>query len=564
MRVALTIAFTTLFTACLSPAELAKKDTAETQTPPSDYFEQGWTSQLREAFYYTPQGSHMIRADWLAVLERPDGQGRFAQAAYLARFGFLPPDGPSELNPEGYPIGFTIERDTNQAGLTCSACHTANVRVGDDTLRIDGAPSHLDFDSFYQDLALAVSLTANDQERFARFAAALGVAKETAVAELYQRLTAYNVKLTGDALLRKPVLASGYGRVDALTQIINSIAVRDQMRPANAYPVAAPTSYPPLWLAPQLEFVQWSPIAVSPIARNGGQVLGVFGKTNLSPVASEEDAFKSSIRLRELHQMELWLRELQPPRWDETRMGAIDPARAALGETLFATHCAGCHNMGPDYARTDAADNFFQQTFIKISAVPIKKMGTDPTYSKSLLNRFVESTHLAALGIPNTENSPGVARAARFFTAAVGASIKRAIQDAGLTQQEIFEYNGLRFDKGEDGKPVLTQAPADTIARMRLKAGPLAAVWATGPYLHNGSVPTVYELLSPPSERRSTFWTGGQTIDLERLGYDSSEKTGKFLFNTRLAGNFNTGHAFPPAGLNHDERMAVIEYLKTQ
>mgnify|MGYP005831590677 CR=1 FL=1 len=76
---------------------------------------------------------------------------------------------------------------------------------------------------------------------------------------------------------------------------------------------------------------------------------------------------------------------------------------------------------------------------------------------------------------------------------------------------------------------------------------------------------SVYELLSPPSERRAVFWTGGRELDRARLGFESGEAPGRFRFDTALRGNGNQGHAFPLAGtLVPEDRLAVIEYLKTQ
>ncbi len=538
----------------LSASALTASAGAEPPARPVSYMDQGWSQTLREQFYFTPQGSHMMRADWFAVLERPDGQGPFGDPAYLQSFGFLPPDGASTLNPQGYPIGFAVESKANQLGLTCAACHTADIEVNGETIRIDGAPARLDFDSFYQALAKAVSLTLLDPPRFGRFAAALGVTDESAVGALRGQLAMFSTRLTGDAVLRRPTLASGFGRVDALTQIVNSLAVRDQVEPANLYPVAAPTSYPPLWLTPELEFVQWNPIAASPIARNGGQVLGVFGSTDLSPEAGP-DAYRSTMLLVELHEMEQWLETLEPPRWDEAGMGPIDETLAATGETIFRGNCAGCHNMAP-YARTDPADNYFGKTFIKIGRVDFRKVGTDPTYMRSLLTRQVATNATTA---PLFENAPLVPAPA-FFAKTVGATLHRAMEDAGLTSEQIVAMNGYRFRKGSDGKP----EPYRPTSFSSLKASPLAGVWATGPYLHNGSVPTVYELLSPVDERRTVFWTGGRALDHRRLGYQSGDAPGRFRFDTRLPGNGNGGHLFPPRGLSHDERMAVIEYLKTQ
>jgi hypothetical protein len=66
--------------------------------------------------------------------------------------------------------------------------------------------------------------------------------------------------------------------------------------------------------------------------------------------------------------------------------------------------------------------------------------------------------------------------------------------------RQIAEHAGRR-----------TATPSATSV-VDLKAGPLPGVWASGPYLHNGSVLTVYELLSPVEERREVFWTGGREL----------------------------------------------------
>ena len=544
--------------------------------------DQGWSTEIRERFYFTPQGSRMIPHAWFMALERPDGPGMFAAPENLERYGFIRADGPHPLNPDGLPIGFAIDpgaqrrsesetalgyntastgAERRQLGLTCAACHTANVTVGGRTIRVSGAPAHLDFDTFYADLANAVTLTLFDPARFERFAGrVLGAASITAVPELKLEFAEFQTRIAGEAAIRRPTLASGFGRVDALTQIINSLSVRDQGDPLNLRAVDAPTSYPPLWLTPQLEFVQWSPIAASPIGRNGGEVLGVFGTSTLS--GDSKDWFSSSIRLHDLHEMERWITDLKPPPWDEKLLGQIDPAKRTTGEQLFAQHCSACHNA-PPYRRTDPAKNLFGKTFIEIGRVNYARLGVDPAYSESLVQRLVRTNAATA----SLQSGKPIVPAAVYFRDTVAAVLGRAMKEADLDQKTKIEMSGFRLrpPKTPGGQPESYEPPS----LADLKASPLAGVWATGPYLHNGSVPTVYELLSPPGERRTEFWTGGREIDRERLGFISdkpaeNERHKFFRFDTSLPGNRNTGHAYPPQGLKPDERMAIIEYLKTQ
>ena len=106
-------------------------------------------------------------------------------------------------------------------------------------------------------------------------------------------------------------------------------------------------------------------------------------------------------------------------------------------------------------------------------------------------------------------------------------------------------------------------------------APPLDGIWCRAPYLHNGSVPTVVDLLRPASDRPTQFYVGsGTDYDLDRLGLLYTEDAGpdgrrvgrrasprQFLFDTTLPGNFNGGHDVG-SKLTAEERRAVLEYLK--
>lgn len=97
-------------------------------------------------------------------------------------------------------------------------------------------------------------------------------------------------------------------------------------------------------------------------------------------------------------------------------------------------------------------------------------------------------------------------------------------------------------------------------------APPLDGVWATAPYMHNGSVPTVEAMLN--SKLRPTYWSRdfrNPVYDYQSLGwkYKTEEKPERRkVYNTTLPGYGNHGHYFGDA-LTQSERVAVIEYLKT-
>lgn len=93
----------------------------------------------------------------------------------------------------------------------------------------------------------------------------------------------------------------------------------------------------------------------------------------------------------------------------------------------------------------------------------------------------------------------------------------------------------------------------------------LHGIWATAPYLHNGSVPNLWELLTPPAQRKPFFMAGSKTYDPVNVGYvtDTSPfKDGKLVVGAGAEpGNSNAGHDYGTA-LSEDDRWALIEYLK--
>jgi hypothetical protein len=96
------------------------------------------------------------------------------------------------------------------------------------------------------------------------------------------------------------------------------------------------------------------------------------------------------------------------------------------------------------------------------------------------------------------------------------------------------------------------------------RARPLNGVWATAPYLHNGSVPNLTELLKPPEDRVEVFSVGSREYDPLNVGFVSVPGPGTTELDTTLAdvGNSNQGHPFAN-GLDGQERAALREYLKT-
>ncbi len=93
----------------------------------------------------------------------------------------------------------------------------------------------------------------------------------------------------------------------------------------------------------------------------------------------------------------------------------------------------------------------------------------------------------------------------------------------------------------------------------------LDGIWLKAPYLHNGSVPTIRDLLDPPAARHQVFWRGYDLFDPVKVGFvthgEEAERAGT-KFDTRERSNGNLGHDFG-TGLAEADKTAVVEYLKT-
>ena len=137
-------------------------------------------------------------------------------------------------------------------------------------------------------------------------------------------------------------------------------------------------------------------------------------------------------------------------------------------------------------------------------------------------------------------------------------TVERWYDDNNVPPRERDRMNGFR--------------PNCISAEMKYKARPLDGIWATAPYLHNGSVPNLYEMLSPAAERSKTFYLGSRLFDPKNVGYRTEPIKGGFELDTRLPGNSNQGHEFKDGPLDagvlgpefsHEQRMDLIEYLKS-
>lgn len=526
------------------------------------YLDQAWSREDRNTFYWIPQGTVMMSYDIYQNLELADSQELFRSDANIELYGLIPSPPDPDGNPDGLPIGVAKQVIPDgrwkgvDVGLTCAACHDSELHYNGKRIRIDGdVATHFDIQALFHCADDAMQATLHDSAKFDRLAAKIGASSSDAKSELRQRLereadrTHYYVNR-----IMVPPHDWGPGRMDALNLINNRMMTIAPDIPQNWFPPLAPAKPPFLWNAPQGSWTQWSALAQDPITRNFGETLGVYLPMDLTSKTPPEGLFDSNARLLNLQKIEELLDHLAPPKWPEEVFGKIDRAKAAKGEVLFAQHCAGCHNSYP-YTWTEP--NKYGKRFIEVGVVPQSYVGTDPMQFEDF-QPYVLTAQLAPY-LPEPFKGMPVAPMLALKATAGGGLFETAEKKLNLTPEEEVKLHGYR------------ELPVPRPQERSYKAAPRDGVWAEGPYLHNGSVPNLYEMLIPAKERTKKFYVG-RDFDPVRVGVDTSGNSGKFLLDTTLEGNSNAGHSFEngPRGngvigplLTDEERWELVEYLKS-
>ncbi len=109
------------------------------------YVGQNWSPAQSVQFYFTEQGSQILPYDWFLAAEQPDAAKRFRDNQNILKYRYLPQNRGS-MNPDGLPVGFVVHKGLGRSwlGITCAACHTAEIHLGTTAYRIDGTPTQGD------------------------------------------------------------------------------------------------------------------------------------------------------------------------------------------------------------------------------------------------------------------------------------------------------------------------------------------------------------------------------------------------------------------------------------
>ncbi|WP_291869065.1 di-heme-cytochrome C peroxidase [Bradyrhizobium sp.] len=552
-------------------------------------------------------------------------------------------------NFDGLPVGFarmtavtnpgTGAPEADMIGLTCAACHTGHISYKGVSVRFDGGPAAVNLKKLELATGLSIAYTTWVPGRFDRFATrVLGPdAGKDQRDKLKQGLKEVRDFLLDEVKIYRKTIEGrtgfdgkpqkdteeGFGRLDALNRIGNQVFYTNLAAAGlagyekNLFAVDAPVSFPPIWTVPWLWWAQYDGSIEQPLIRNAGEALGVSALVNLSPKPPPEALFRSSIALNNLLYIEDMLRGPDPFRQNPKGFGGLkspewpsrifpnDPAwqinqaRASKGRAIYAEICAECH-LGPvNDAAFDAQfpDKSFwsSERWKNVDGPnpvlnPVQKgvvgMGTDPAQANVLAKRPVEVPGFLNLQPARDLDTRGTcgdlpAYSSTEMSFAIALMIVTdKVADKWMKDRKLSEADQIALWGPRKNCP--NPAPGGPHYRAR----PLNGIWATAPYLHNGSVPSLYWMLKPAAERPRQFCMGARDFDPEHVGFrvtateGASCKTGETLFSMTdsdgkdIKGNSVLGHSLegtPGPGkkgvigrtLTEDERYDLIEYLKT-
>ncbi len=552
---------------------------------PSVDLDVGLTPEQSTIWRYTPEGSDLAPVDILRAMKDFETGRLYVDA--LDYYGFIPSPA-SAANPYGLPIGWTTHvpfyspLKLDYVSINCAACHTARIGYQGQAMVIDGGSNMADIEALALSIqASAVKMLENPVEvllfvhrllhleppagsegqgfgarvdsgvkellrTYAEavqndtpepedvvahalgevFSKLLDDASDGPVAELASGLLQV-VEVAEDAhakiedllTLVRDIKALLKNRLQLAKRALTALEISQPPGPGRDDPwgiirnvlfgsgteLDAPTSIPALYDSRSFDWYHADGNTNSVMQRDIAQAVALGGFV-------DPETEQSSLLPRALWKLEEVMRTLESPAWP-AQFGEPDADKVARGKALFDQHCLSCHQSHDG------------------QLMPLAEIGTDPNRAESFLRPQDGLPFHQALAqeVETLENT--------------------VYQQAKISEEEIkqHEYNG----------PPVWRGTGEYQSRL------LSGIWSTAPYLHNGSVPTLYDLLLPVDQRPATFQLGSREYDPVKVGYVTEKaEDSRFTYDITTHGGANTGHEYG-VDLDDEERWALVEYLKT-
>ena len=491
---------------------------AKEPSTPEDYFRFGST------------GTEIMPLAVLQVLPTlfPENfqPGGAAAGDWIDQFGFV--RGRPGVN-EGLPLGVNISRYRPKSGapypipmvgFNCAVCHSAKLTVAgreDGTVVLGMANAGLDLVAFGE----AVKSSVLDEKRLTM--AAIETTYEGTMHNKLGLTDKLAIKLWLDGVrpaikAEFPMRGHPYGGADIRNPefLLSGPGRNEPMKETVRFlihqtpePTGGSSKIPALYRQDRRHWAQFDGSLGDPLLRNSLAALGV---------GASLDNLRMPGILNTIHETYTFVRDLEGPRFAETvggDAGRIDTEHARGGAAVYAQYCTSCHGAptadGKDWSKGQRQGDVIAQ----------KELGTDPARVTF-----------------------------RFY---------------GDLKQIVYDY----FPEGHPLKPQLADMRAEPEGARGFVTEPLESVFSRGPYLHNGSVPTLAQLINLVP-RPNLFYRGASELDPVGVGIVSpaaADAKHYYRFDTAAYGNSNRGHDYPWAyrgpGWNDDALKDLLEYLKT-
>jgi len=488
-------------------------------------------AELEEYFHGTATVSTsekgLISKNWLFNLEGTYSTENLWESR--VKYGFV--NNPND--PEERPIGYGFAGEYLTAN--CAACHTSYIRQGDNLIIAAGGANGIGTNA-YASINFSLIETLKDENKFLRFQnnvqGTKGVKKvdEDFKQEVEDWVNGYTLSFI------KNVAAldiANYKEFSALVDIGNTLAwFQGESAGGGGHPFIvsnnlwfgeqnwfdklSQANIPYLYEAEHQDKIHYNGSTNSLMERNIISTLNGFNNATLENMMDTDP--------RALHAMNKVAEKTEAPEWPQEQFGSIDKHKAAKGAELYTQHCQACHVAevtGP----------------IEMVSYSEESIGTDGAYF-DLWRRPV-------VGLFGKD--------------------EQTFEDALMTAMASFkeEWYPLHDVTEEEARTMdpnpWWKFPISWVGR------PMTGIWSTAPYLHNGSVPSLYHLLLP-GDQRPAKWTVNNYIDTETVGIDITREPspldGSYTYDTSVYGNGNQGHEYGTS-LSDIERYQLIEYLKT-
>lgn len=481
---------------------------------------------------------------------------------------------------DGLPIGLTVgvQSDLGYVGVGqgCAACHVAEWHyTGDDrrshVMRVYGAPNTFDPVAWFDALASALKdnvwrpgfweRVKQESDRIDQTYPVLAMQSRTFAPDPVDRakdIVLWMLDLKSDDSMvkkygaeRMRLLASrgfffkgvmkrirgsnghvpGPGRLDMPTAL-RSIVTADRPWKAGSFPSSA--NHGSWYFVAKADWFQVNENISSSVLRDIAETATAGAAVDM---LADKPTFATSVDFEANTRIDGIVTRAVPPEWpaDVSR----DASLAARGEEIYKQSCRSCHEP-----RTTS------RGLLHFPNVACEAIGVDCGYAQSYLEPYDDS------GVLASERLTGLFSQVRdryYRSRGIGAA-------EALRMEDVYDASLNPGGKREPGKFRFTNG---------YRAKPLDGVWATAPFLHNGSVPTIADLLKPAAERPKKFWLGHRAYDLSRVGLRVIAETegpqkaisADFLYDTTLPGNGNQGHEFGTR-LPEEDKRALLEFLK--